>query len=103
MVSRLDPGGCHSLDGVVLQEATLLWLEPEHLAGRVVEGPGEAGTIVGTGLGTLLPVRDRGLGEREDQSVLELLKMITTVLVTSVSPASVKMILSSAGHQRSAG
>ena len=65
VVSRLDPGGRQSLDGVVLQESTILWLETEHLAGRIVEGPGEAGSIVGTGLGTLLPVRDRGLrGER---------------------------------------
>ena len=65
VVSRLDPRGSQSLDGVVLQEATLLRLETEHLAGRIVEGPGEAGSIVGTGLGTLLPVRDRGLGGRE--------------------------------------
>ena len=65
VVSRLDPRGRQSLDGVVLQESTILWLETEHLAGRIVEGPGEAGSIVGTGLGTLLPVRDRGLrGER---------------------------------------
>ena len=64
VVARLNPRGCHSLDGVVLDEATVLRLQAEHLAGRVVEGPGEAGTIVGTGLGTLLPDRDRGLGER---------------------------------------
>ena len=61
VVPRLDPGGRQSLDGVVLEEATLQWLETQHLAGRLVEGPGEAGSIVGAGLGTLLPVRDRGL------------------------------------------
>ena len=69
VVSRLDPRGSQSLDGVVLQEATLLRLETEHLAGRIVEGPGEAGSIVGTGLGTLLPVRDRGLGGEREGSV----------------------------------
>ena len=66
MISRLHPRGCQPLDGVVLQEATVLRLEPQDLAGHVVEGPGEAGSSVGTGLGTLLPVRDRGLG-RETQ------------------------------------
>jgi len=60
VVSRLDPRGCQSLDGVVPQEATVPRLEAEHLAGRIVEGPGEAGGVVGTGLGTLLPLRDRG-------------------------------------------
>ena len=64
VVSRLDPRGCQSLDGVVPEEATVPRLEAEHLAGRIVEGPGEAGGVVGTGLGTLLPLRDRGLGER---------------------------------------
>ena len=64
VVARLNPRGCHSLDGVVLDEATVLRLQAEHLAGRVVEGPGEAGGVIGTGLGTLLPDRDRGLGER---------------------------------------
>ena len=62
MISRLHPRSSQSLDRVVLQEATVLRLEPQHLAGHVVEGPGEAGTIVSTGLGALLPVRDRGLG-----------------------------------------
>ena len=66
VISRLDPRGSQSLDRVVLQEATVLRLEPQHLAGHVVEGPGETGSSVGTGLGTLLPVRDRGLG-RETQ------------------------------------
>ena len=107
VVARLDPRSLQSLDWVVAEEATVPRLEAEHLAGRVVEGPGEAGCIVGTGLGTLLPVRDSGLGrERSSQYWDWQARQCNgngTVLTISVSPLSVKMILSSAGHHRSAG